>query len=250
MSNLKSSCTLLVSSCDKYKDIWSPYFSLLDIYWKDCPFSKVLITEDEICVHPMVKSLRLGVGYDWSTLLLKALDQIDSKYIFFSLEDFFLRKKVDTTLILDALQFTIDNDLSMLRLIPRPGPDKPIVNGLGYGLINDSARYKVSTQAAIWRVDILRGLLRSGETIWEFEHNGSTRAAYIQGFVSVMNPYFPYGHHVIERGQWFPWEVVRCWINGVNIDLSARKVMPVHKVIFWWIKLNLSILKIKIKKFW
>ncbi len=250
MEDLRNNCTLLVSSCDKYSDLWPPYFSLLDLYWRDCPFKKVLITENIIHKNLNVRSLNLGSGYDWSTLLIKALNQIESKYILFSLEDFFLRKKVNTELIIEALKFADENNLSMLRLIPRPGPDESILDSKKYGLIKKAAPYKVSTQAAIWKRDVLIGLLRSGESIWEFERNGSERASNMKGFASVIEPCLPYGHHVIERGQWFPWEVVRCWRNKIKIDLSVRKILPAHKVILWWGRLALSILKIKIKSYW
>lgn len=96
-------CTLLVSSCDRYSDLWTPFFSLLNRYWAYCKFSKVLITEELKPEFPNVRALNLGSNLDWSSLLIKALDNIPTTYILLTLEDFFLRKDVNNDKILNLL---------------------------------------------------------------------------------------------------------------------------------------------------
>lgn len=38
-------CTVLVASCDAYRDVVGPHVVLRRTYWPDCPFETVLVTE-------------------------------------------------------------------------------------------------------------------------------------------------------------------------------------------------------------
>jgi len=234
-------CTLLVSSCDRYADLWEPYFSLLRMHWHDCPFPVALITESKRPAIPNVRPLCLGNGSDWSTLLLKALDAVDTPYILLTLEDFFLRRPVDTAGVMKLYHEMQQKSLSMLRLIPRPGPTI-VMGNIEYGGIAVGAPYKVSTQAAFWRSETLRQLLVSGETAWQFEVNGSKRIAELGGFAAVWRETLPYRHHVVERGKWFPWAY---WIfsrMNIGVDPAARPVMTAGETSRWIIRKIISLL--------
>lgn len=63
----------------------------------------------------------------------------------------------------------------LLRLVPMPGPDIVIEESI-LGIISKEAPYRVSTQGAVWRKDILAALLKKGESAWEFELNGTKRS--------------------------------------------------------------------------
>ena len=39
------SCAVVVCSCDKYSDLWDPYFELFKKFWADCPYPVFLNTE-------------------------------------------------------------------------------------------------------------------------------------------------------------------------------------------------------------
>ena len=36
--NSHPDCTVLVTSCDKYRDVEGPFCALWEKYWPDCPF--------------------------------------------------------------------------------------------------------------------------------------------------------------------------------------------------------------------
>jgi hypothetical protein len=228
-------CTLLVASCDRYADLWSPYFMLWRRYWPDCPFPVALITEELQPRIDGVRALALGAGMDWSTLMLRALEAARTPYVLLTLEDFFLRRAVDTGRILSLFEDVQRQDVRMLRLIPRPGPTEPIAVGAEYGAIAPDAPYRVSTQAAFWHVETLRSLLVPGESAWEFEWKGSARGAAVPGFFAVGKAALPYRHHVIERGKWFPWEARRFQRLGIGVDLAARPVMTRAEASRWLI---------------
>jgi hypothetical protein len=224
---------MLVASCDAYSDLWRPYFAVLDRYWADCPFPIALVTEAKRPEFKGVKALRLGQGLDWSSLMVRALDALSTRYVLLTLEDFFLRETVDSARVLRLLEEVKKDSLNMLRLIPRPGPPRGRLKTSHYGLLPVNAPYRVSTQAAFWRVDVLRNLLVEGENAWQFEVNGSVRSHRYQGFASVWDAALPYRHHAVERGRWFPWAVLRFRYLDIAIDLRARPVMTIPETSRW-----------------
>lgn len=230
-----TACTLLVASCDKYADLWRPFFSLNRIHWPDRPFPAALISEQLDPKFDDVRALCLGKGLDWSSLMIRALDAVDTPYVLLTLDDFFLRSAVDTARILRLLDDMEQHQLRMLRLIPRPGPTIRLAGVRDYGAIGANTPFRVSAQAAFWRVETLRQLLVPGESAWEFEVNGTKRSAEHQGFAAVWQAALPYRHHVIERGKWFPWAAWRFQRLNIGVDLSSRPVMTIRETARWLI---------------
>ena len=152
-----------------------------------------------------------------------------------TLEDFFLRRTVCTPKIVALFNDFKRESLRMLRLIPRPGPTIRL-NNMEYGGIEPNAPYKVSTQAAFWEVETLRDLLIPGETAWEFEFNASARSVELTGFVAVWREALPYGHHVVEKGKWFPWDYWKLSRMNIRVDSTARQVMTTYETIMWIIR--------------
>lgn len=232
---IDSTCTLLVSSCDGYADLWRPYFTLLEKRWPDRPFPVALVTEEKDAGLPWVRSLRLGSGMDWSTRNLRALDAITTPWVLFTLEDFFLRRRTNTAQVLRLFETAQRDSLQTLRLIPRPGPTTRVPGNDEYGLIDVGAPFRVSTQAAFWRVETLRGLMVPGESIWQFEMNATERCGYLDRFAAVWRDALGYRHHVVERGKWFPWDAWHFRRLDIGVDLKARSVMSVEEATRWLI---------------
>jgi hypothetical protein len=225
-------------SCDAYSDLWTPFFTLLDCYWPDCPFPVFLGAGELDCGLRAVTTLKSGGGRDWSKCFQDCLEQLETKYVLVMLDDFFLRRKVSTSEVLKCLRFALMTDAVQLRLIPRPRPTGRL---LGEKLIGESglgSPYRVSTQAAIWNRMRLLEMLRPGETIWEFEYNANARADELPGgFYSVWRPVLPYqgtwAHHVVEKGKWFFHEK---WIFGrqnIGCDFSRRETLPLRQTVFY-----------------
>src|SRR5262245_55076537 len=130
----KPNCTLLVSSCDNYSDLWEPYFSLLKRHWPDVPFPVALITEEKRPEISGVRPLCVGSNLDWSTRLKRSIEAVGTPYVLLTLEDFFIRRRVDSARILSLFDEMQRRQLHMLRLIPRPGPTAAVENR-EYGVI-------------------------------------------------------------------------------------------------------------------
>jgi hypothetical protein len=85
-------------------------------------------------------------------------------------------------------------------------------------------------RGAIWR----RETLREDESIWEFDMRGSARSADMpDAFYAVYRPVLTYGHHVVQRGQWFPWEARRFGRMNIGCDFSRRRIMSIPASLRW-----------------
>jgi hypothetical protein len=233
-SDVIGSLSILVSSCDAYADLWRPFFSLFWKYWGDCPFKVFLGTNTLTFSHPQVTSLHSDKGLSWADNFRDYLDAIETTHLLMMLDDFFLKQRVKTDIVIEAISLAHELEAHCVRLFPQPPPTVRVFGVKNFGILEVGSPYRVSTQAAIWRKDSLLRLLRPGESIWEFEVKGSIRSMVWQnGFYGFYMPVIPYGHHVVEKGKWFLWEARRYGKMNIGCDLSARGTMTPSETMKW-----------------
>lgn len=186
---------------------------------------------------PHVETIAIGRDRNWSYGLKEMVEQVDSPYIILMLEDFFLQKTVKTDDVVKCVKALKELDGHMLRLVPRPRSDFPVVGYPFLGKIRPTSAYRVSAQGTLWKKSTLLSLIRDGETIWEFELKGSKRSQAVKsGYYCVRKAVLTYGHHVIERGKWFRNEARKFRRMNIGCDFSKRQVMSVEESIIWHIK--------------
>jgi hypothetical protein len=227
MTTRHGDCALLVSSCDGYGDLWRPFFTLLGRHWRDCPFPVYLGAGEITSRIPGVICLGSTGGKDWSRCMLQHLSQIPHSWVLVVLDDFFLRRAVDTRRILHAFEFVRERQGMAIRLVPRPPPTRILPDRPEYGVCSAEADYRINAQATLWNKRELEALLSPGEGIWEFEHRATERArARAAPVYCVRRAALPYEglltHHVIEKGRWFPHEKWRFREPQLGCDFSRR----------------------------
>jgi hypothetical protein len=234
----KEDCGLLIASCDTYDDLWTPFFNLLRRQWPDVPFPVYLGAGERSFLAKGVTTLHSDGGWDWSQCMIDYLDRLEHRYVLVMLDDFFLRGRVETDKVLHCLDFARLNNAVQVRLVRRPGPTQRVPGERVVGECAVALRYRLSTQAAIWDRLAFRSLLRRGENIWEFEHNGNLRAStQPHGFYSVWRSVLPYegigAHHVIEKGKWLVHEK---WIFGrmeIGCDFARRGSLSLSELVLY-----------------
>jgi len=232
---------ILMLSCDKYNDLWGPFFTLFWQYWPDHSFKVYLGSNLLVYDDPRVKTIAIGEDNNWSHGLLKILELIDTPYIILMLEDFFFRRPVNTNDVLRCIKALKELDGEMLRLIPRPRPDRPVPGYPFLGFIKPTSPYRVSTQGTLWRKSALISLIRDGENIWEFELKGTERSwGEKEGYYSVWKTVLTYHHHVVEKGKWFRSAARRFGAMNIGCDFNARSVMSMEETFLWHISKLLS----------
>jgi hypothetical protein len=221
---------LLVVSCDRYRDLWVPFFTLLFRYWPDCPFPIFLGANDETYPDRRVIPLCVGEDVDWSTNLRRMLGQIPVQGILLLQEDFLIDRPVDTQRIRRLIGYAAGKNAACLRLMPIPGPDRPCEDNPDLGEIRKGADYRVSLQAAWWRKESLADVLAPGESPWQFECAGSRRSDAITApFLSLREGIeYPLDYYTtaVLRGYWEPDAVKLCRREHIPVDLKVRRIMP------------------------
>ncbi len=217
--------TLLVPSCDRYSDVWAPFFALLRRNWPDCPFRVVVGSNHLPCAEPGAEALCIGDDVDWSRGLRAMVEAIDTPAVLVVLEDFLLRRRVDTAEVLARVDDFFALDAAYLRMRPFPPPDVRLARYPAVGESEPGAPYRSSMQAALWRRDDLLALLRDGENPWEFEVHGARRSdSFARGFYSTHTDVLDY-YAAVTAGKWIPYGVAVCREHGVSVDLAARPMM-------------------------
>jgi hypothetical protein len=175
--------SILISSCDDRGDLWKIFFNLFFKYWKDCQYNVYLLSNnlkyDDIRVVPIL----VGDDVDWSSNLKIALGRIETGYVMFFLEDFFLSSLVNNDRIEKLFSHMKSLDATMLRLYPAPGPDKELDEFVG--ICTKDATFRTSLQTSIWNKEKLISLLKEGENPWEYESNSPKRVEKDDLYLSV-----------------------------------------------------------------
>jgi len=217
-----ASLPVLVVSCDRYADLWPPFFELFWRRWPDCPGPVYLGTNFAGSDDPRVRTLRIGADVTWASGVLEMLDQIDAPYLIVMLEDFLLMDPVDNARIERLADIAIAEGLGCLRLYSIFPPDVPVEGYPELGAFPPGSNWRITAQAAIWRTETLRRLLVPGFSAWDFEMVGSQMSDDMPDRIwGVINPALVYDHGV-EKGRWTPLGLSICRSAGVVPDLAKR----------------------------
>ncbi len=233
--------TVLVNTCDAFADCWAPFFKLFSTYWPDCPYPIVLNTETLDHEPPGValRAAKVAAGsprrLTWSQCLARCLDAIETPYVLYLQEDYFLEAPVRGELIASFLDEMRQGQADVIRLMEcgGSGPWRPTADPRLWS-VDRRATYRIALQAALWRKKTLRRHLRPHETAWQLEVFGSARARRMAGDETVLCaardlfhgpgreivPYRPTG---IVKGRWEREIVVPLFAaHGIEVDFARR----------------------------
>lgn len=213
--------SILVLSCDKYSDLWGPFFSCFFKFWPECNYKIYLGANNKKFDDSRVETILSGDDKDWSSSFLKILSQIDSKYIIVLLEDLFIIDYVDNDKIDNSLKFLINNNFNFCHIGKMVGADK-IVND-DFGLLDKGMPYRVNV-FGIWEKTYLENILIPGENAWNFEIMGSYRSSYDDGFYftrqKILNTL-----NMVEKGKWCPDKLKIIKKIGIDINNNQRDTL-------------------------
>lgn len=232
---MNSNCALLVTSCDAYSDAWEPFFKLLNRMWPECPYPLYLNTESEnysiagldiTCLHPDKQAI------SWSRRLKQALEKIDSEYILFFLEDFFLQAPVRGDVVEDCLRWMWeDENVVFIDFYHDKTEDNEIYHK-EFSEIQRNNDWALNANCALWRKSFLEDILRD-EDPWEFELNATARwrrTGYkIYTHRKEFSPVFAYQFETINgdwsgilKGKWLTLVPALFEKYGIEVDFSKR----------------------------
>lgn len=247
-----TSCTLLVNSYDGGEDLWEGFFTALTDRWQELDLPIVLNTESKSYSFPGldIQTFSLyssGEQVPWGKRLIETLKRIDSEFILFFQDDFWLDAPVDDAFFRECLQKMEENpDVAVLSFQRTLGPNIRDGRFKRFEKRPQKAAYRFNCQAAIWRRERLIKFIKPSESPWDWEIYGSFRSArYHDGFYTLIDGekmVFSYDRGgVVYRGKWCERVVMPIsHYYGLTIDYSKRgfweelqSEMPKEKATLW-----------------
>lgn len=233
--------TILVNTSDSFEDCWPPFFKLFSEYWPNCNYPILLNTEFKEFQYPnlniksaMSNSDSPDTRLTWSSCLINAIHQIQTPIVLYLQEDYYLDAKVNIELIEELAELLEQNEQIKYIGLTDSGnypPFKPFEKDHRLWEVSKNAKYRISTQAGLWKKDTLISYLKPDENGWMFEIFGSIRAKKRNDlFLTVNrelynkkeNPVFPYILTGIIKGKWHVAIPELFTKHQIQVDFSKR----------------------------
>jgi hypothetical protein len=225
LSDFAGSISIVVSSCDRFFDAWRPFAFFFRKFWGDCPFPVYLIGNELRVKSESIRYTAVGKDRGWATNMQVALKQIDTPYILYFQEDYFLTAPVDREQLARDIEYAFEQnaasfcffDLSLLE------PDFRKINE-PFGLVPAESQGRTRLQTTLWKRDVFASLLRAGENAWNMEARGSGRTRDLVMFSYARNDLSPIRYLMsgIVRGLWTPEALALCRRDNVPIIPAFR----------------------------
>ena len=174
MSSKLNNLTVIVNSCDKYDDLWQPFFQLFKKYGGElakCPI--VLNTESKKFAYEglnIVCPNNYSEDVAWGKRLRDTLKTIKTDYVFFLLDDFFLQSEVDEEVFLNCIKWLDENaKVGAFNFISIEKAKAEHADFKGFCLMPNNLAYRLNAQACIWRKEFLFNSLLDNESPWDCE---------------------------------------------------------------------------------
>lgn len=193
---------ILVLSCDRYCDLWPPYFAAFFDQWSDCPYPVYLAANELEFRHARVTTLKSGPDLDWSSSVLAVLRQMPHTHVLTFFEDLFFLRHIDTASVIGACEWAVSSGARYVRMRPVPRPEEPTSNA-AIGRVREDSLYRTALHAAVTDRTYLMSILRPGESAWSFEVWGPARTARERRFFATYADLFP-ATNAVEKGKWYP----------------------------------------------
>ena len=250
---METNITLLINSCDKYEDAWHPFFECLFHFAGELPYPIVLNTEKkqystdryEIrCVNELPSR-----HPTWSKRLLHVLDTVETDYVFFLLEDYFLKDAFDRER-LEIVRDYMDRhpDVALTDVGPHwaATPEEAARNRAEDSQMEDDfvernkASFNITCTPGVWRVTALREILRPHEDVWDFEIYSGIRAKKlgwkVVRYVTRTPAIYEYDDQIwgsgmgITSGHWLPNNKPFFESLGIEVNYDRLGIMDASSI--------------------
>lgn len=168
---------IIISTCDKFSDLWDAHILLMNQNWKDRDAVAHLVTDKE--TNRKLEGVHIvcaGEGTEITQRLARALQDVKEKYILFTLDDYFLTTPIDNEALQRSLQVMETENLDYMRLYSvsrrylRVGSITEFPEHKNYFLRNlETGNYKISLYPGLWRTDFMRQTLSETLNAWQYE---------------------------------------------------------------------------------
>lgn len=168
---MQDKLSVLISSCDKFSDLWNENIKAYRKYWRENPCDTYLITDRETKWIATNVNVVVVEGQDDFPLRIKyALDSITTPYVLVTLDDYFLIDPVKNEKIEYLLGRMEKEHIQYLSLYNRRVTKKRQYQPLEMFIpIDLQKKYAITLYPAIWEVDFLKKTIQDDLSPWLYE---------------------------------------------------------------------------------
>jgi hypothetical protein len=195
---MKNNFSLLIHTCDHYEKFWPGMFYTLDFYWDYDSFPVYFANEEkhisemvydhkgnDTKPNPKIKQILTGKTdkNGFSDRFIKAISEVESKWVMYMQEDMWLRRNIDTRVLNELIQYAEEKNADSIKIhhkiyyydsyILEPTDD--FIDGLRILKHCQGENMLLSHNATIWRKDYILENQKCGEDPWTNEEAGSKR---------------------------------------------------------------------------
>lgn len=168
----KKRMTMLVLSCDSFSDLWDGHLKMLEANWPDREMETCIVAEGQsVRDVPNARIIAAGPAVEWSDRLKYALHQVETDYVFITLDDYYLVKRVENQKINAILDMMLKENVDYVRLFPHPKrATKEAFKGYPHmNRIDTNLVYSVNLYSGIWKKSFLDKTIQQPKNAWQFE---------------------------------------------------------------------------------
>lgn len=163
--------SMLISTCDKFSDLWDEHIALLRQHWKGEIWKTYLVTDKQTNrEYDGIEIIVAGEDKDFPMRIKYAAELIDADFILLTLDDYF----VIDDIVESRLKYLADRaeteNIDYLKLYDRrkANPSKYESTEKLYR-IDLTKKYAITLYPAIWNRDFLINSVSKDMTTWEYE---------------------------------------------------------------------------------
>lgn len=168
---MKDKLSVLISSCDKFSDLWDENINAYRKFWVNNPCETYLVTDKSTSWSKEGVNVVVNEGQNDFPLRIRfALDSVKTKYVLVTLDDYFLIDSVKN----DKLEYFInrmeEENIQYLSLYNRRVTKKSQYKPLDELLqIDLNQKYAINLYPAIWEVEFLKKTVKENLSPWLYE---------------------------------------------------------------------------------
>lgn len=173
--------TMLILSCDKFSDLWEGHIWLLEKNWPDRDFETIIVTDAPTDrTFRGVKIIAAGSNVEWSDRLAFALNEISTEYVFITLDDYFLIKRVPNEGVCELVNMMENEHIDYVRLFKRPkrASREQVGNHRKVFWVDLNCKYSVNLYSGIWKKSFIESTVTESKSAWNYEVSLTQKAQY------------------------------------------------------------------------
>ncbi len=237
---MKDKLSVLISSCDKFSDLWDENIKTYRKQWQNNECDTFLVTDKKTdWTAENVNVIAVEGQNDFPLRIKAALENVKTPYVLVTLDDYFLIKPVENDKINYLVDRMIKEDIQYLSLynrrITKESKYLPLDKLIKVDL---TQKYAINLYPAVWNVEFLKKTVKENINPWLYEVS-LTKTAFdenancqnsLAGTYDILD--------VVRKGKVL--HKAQKYFKKNNIDIGNRPSISYLTELKLWIMDNLS----------